>query len=443
MDQETEQEEIKPLIFNYVFHFIIFVLILILHIVIYMKIYWLYPSLSVLFQLGTYLNIVYFLYAIFPFILLLKKNYRKKLIIFIKKITFIFLLITALFGLMISIVMLINLLNSSTFCRECPFNLNIAHLNSVIGPYYGKTVSNDDIKDKCSSRRCVLDSENIDEEFPDLYVCNYDPSDEYDSDELYKRQFPNGTEITSNKQIKCYTISPNFNNIEFNHIEMHYYLDLCYYYSDFYRCSRFNKPEKYYNLDLNNNCPETNYLILIYILCALIIIMDLVISFLPWGVEFMSLKRIVNILNGGRRKVNSNNSTEKGSEISNDEESFKKEKTPVIIVVPEENSNDINENKDEHLMLTLSKKRSKINSIELNDKPENDKGSPKPNNLKLFNSERNNLNDKTLRIEINSNLDPVLRNKQIKSNGQTTTLNTNQVKPIEIQINNNNDMKNS
>ena len=438
MDQETEQEEIKPLIFNYVFHFIIFVLILILHIVIYMKIYWLYPSLSVLFQLGTYLNIVYFLYAIFPFILLLKKNYRKKLIIFIKKITFIFLLITALFGLMISIVMLINLLNSSTFCRECPFNLNIAHLNSVIGPYYGKTVSNDDIKDKCSSRRCVLDSENIDEEFPDLYVCNYDPSDEYDSDELYIRQFPNGTEITSNKQIKCYTISPNFNNIEFNHIEMHYYLDLCYYYSDFYRCSRFNKPEKYYNLDLNNNCPETNYLILIYILCALIIIMDLVISFLPWGVEFMSLKRIVNILNGGRRKVNSNNSTEKGSEISNDEESFKKEKTPVIIVVPEENSNDINENKDEHLMLTLSKKRSKINSIELNDIPENDKGSPKPNNLKLFNSERNNLNDKTLRIEINSNLDPVLRNKQIKSNGQTTTLNTNQVKPIEIQINNNN-----
>ena len=438
MDQETEQEEIKPLIFNYVFHFIIFVLILILHIVIYMKIYWLYPSLSVLFQLGTYLNIVYFLYAIFPFILLLKKNYRKKLIIFIKKITFIFLLITALFGLMISIVILINSLNSSTFCRECPFNLNIAHLNSVIGPYYGKTVSNDDIKDKCSSRRCVLDSENIDEEFPDLYVCNYDPSDEFDSDELYKRQFPNGTEITSNKQIKCYTISPNFNNIEFNHIEMHYYLDLCYYYSDFYRCSRFNKPEKYYNLDLNNNCPETNYLILIYILCALIIIMDLVISFLPWGVEFMSLKRIVNILNGGRRKVNSNNSTEKGSEISNDEESFKKEKTPVIIVVPEENSNDINENKDEHLMLTLSKKRSKINSIELNDKPENDKGSPKPNNLKLFNSERNNLNDKTLRIEINSNLDPVLRNKQIKSNGQTTTLNTNQVKPIEIQINNNN-----
>ena len=417
MDQETEQEEIKPLIFNYVFHFILFVLILILHIVIYMKIYWLYPSLSVLFQLGTYLNIVYFLYAIFPFILLLKKNYRKKLIIFIKKITFIFLLITALFGLMISIVMLINLLNSSTFCRECPFNLNIAHLNSVIGPYYGKTVSNDDIKDKCSSRRCVLDSENIDEEFPDLYVCNYDPSDEYDSDELYKRQFPNGTEITSNKQIKCYTISPNFNNIEFNHIEMHYYLDLCYYYSDFYRCSRFNKPEKYYNLDLNNNCPETNYLILIYILCALIIIMDLVISLLPWGVEFMSLKRIVNILNGGRRKVNSNNSTEKGSEISNDEESFKKEKTPVIIVVPEENSNDINENKDEHLILTLSKKRSKINSIELNDIPENDKGSPKPNNLKLFNSERNNLNEK-LRIEINSNLDPVLRNKQIKSNGQ-------------------------
>ena len=454
MDQETHQEEIKPLIFNYVFHFILFILLLILHIVMYIKIYWIYNSLSILFQIGTYINIIYFLFAIFPFIILIKKIYKKKILSSIKLVTFILLMITIMFGLMISIAMIINSLESKTFCRECPFNLNIAHLNSALSSFYGKTVNDDDIKDRCNSRRCILDSENIDEDFPDTYLCNYDPTDEFDNDELYKRQFPNGTEITSNKQIKCLTVSPNYSAYNYQHIELYYYLDLCYYYSDFYRCSRFNKPEKYYNIDLNGLCPETNYLVLIYVLCVLIIIMDLIISLLPWGVEFMSLKRIVNILSVTRRKVNSNNSTEKSSEISQNEESFKKEKTPVIILPLEENNNDLKKESDNILVIQLDKNKPKLNNIHLDDIKDNnkinqinlhdiketDKEYTKPNNIKLFNSERNNLKDKNIEIDLysnyeNSNLFPTNRNILNKKNEQSTTLNTN-IKPLEIRINN-------
>ena len=101
---------------------------------------------------------------------------------------------------------------------------------------------------------------------------------------------------------------------------------------------------------------------LVFILCVLIIIIDVVISVLPWGVEYFSLKRIVTILSTARRKANSNNSTARSSQISNAVESFKKEKTPVLILTPEDIIN--NENNNDILQLKKSTlKDSKINLI--------------------------------------------------------------------------------
>jgi len=42
-------------------------------------------------------------------------------------------------------------------------------------------------------------------------------------------------------------------------------LDLCYFLADFYVSKRFNEPEKYEH-DLNLACPETYYLLLVFIL---------------------------------------------------------------------------------------------------------------------------------------------------------------------------------
>jgi hypothetical protein len=67
---------------------------------------------------------------------------------------------------------------------------------------------------------------------------------------------------------------------------------------------------------------------LIFILSVLIIIIDIIIALLPWGVEYMSLKKLISILSTTRRKTNSHNSTARSSQISNNEESFHKKKLP-------------------------------------------------------------------------------------------------------------------
>ena len=100
-------------------------------------------------------------------------------------------------------------------------------------------------------------------------------------------------------------------------------MNLCYIYTDFYRCKRFNKPEKNYDLSLTEECPENDYLLLLYILCVLAVIMDVVVSLLPWGREYITFKKLVIILSITRRKVNSHNSTAKSSVISQEQPSFK------------------------------------------------------------------------------------------------------------------------
>ena len=102
---------------------------------------------------------------------------------------------------------------------------------------------------------------------------------------------------------------------------------------------------------------------------------------LPWGVEYISLKRILQLMNVTRRKANSNNSTQKSSVITNNEESFKKSKTEIIIVPSgnEENiisvnrkklmiqdcdavNSDENRNKIQPIKIMQNSERVKINS---------------------------------------------------------------------------------
>ena len=215
--------------------------------------------------------------------------------------------------------------------------------------------------------------------------------------------------------------------------------------ADFYVCKRFNKPENY-NLDLTLACPETNYLLLVIILCVLIIIIDVVISVFPWGVEYFSLKRIVTILSTARRKANSNNSTARSSQISNAVESFKKEKTPVLILTPE----DIINNENNNDILQLKKSTLKDSKINLISSKEEDQNKPKSINIKLIkpitNSERKKLTTRSIEIDINSNKEEVkeenpLRNIEKKKKEDNTTLYSNQIMQLNIQIDNENNEK--
>lgn len=337
-----EQEEIRPLIFNYIFHFLLFILIFILHIIVLFKIYWTSLIFNKLYIFGMYFGIIYFLFPIFPILFICLKNFKLKKIILFKKLSLILFIISLIIGLLISIIILINTLNSKLFCQECPFNISLEHLNYIFNSYYDHNPSLDEIKDKCKSKRCILDSEKLNEEYPYDYLCNYDPSSDFEEGE-YKRNLPDGREISVNNQLICSDITTSYSSIVFAHGELPKYLRLCYYATEFYYCRRFNKPSKIYELDIDISCPDTSYLFLLYILCALIIIIDIIIAMLPWAVEYISLKRIIQILRSGRRKPNSNNSTAKSSVASEVGESFKKERT-LILVSPlnNENNNIIN-----------------------------------------------------------------------------------------------------
>ena len=83
---------------------------------------------------------------------------------------------------------------------------------------------------------------------------------------------------------------------------------------------------------------------LVFILWVLIIIIDIIISILSWGVKYFSLKEIATLISAFRRKSNSNNLTARSSQISNADENFKKEKTLVLILTPEDIINTENNN---------------------------------------------------------------------------------------------------
>ena len=341
MEDNIEQEEIKPLTFNYVFHLILFILIFLLHLIISTKLYWVYKAYYKIFLFCIYFGILYFIFPIYPMFIICLKKFKEKIFQFLKKLTLAFLIISIIIGLLVSAIILVNTISSKTFCKECPFSITLSHLNYLFGEFYDKSPSDDEIKDLCKSRRCILDEIKSDnEKYPYKYLCNYNPYFEFDeSDTIYKRKTLTGEEITSEKQFKCDLVGVSFYSLGLKHNELNKYLSLCYYLNDFYYCGRFDKPGKEYKIDNGDSCPDLSYLLLLYILCVLVILIDIVITILPWGVEYISLKRIVRIMmNMTRRKPNSHNSTQKSSVITNNEESFKKSKT-LEIVFPSNNEN--------------------------------------------------------------------------------------------------------
>ena len=453
MDNRIEQEEIKPLIYNYIFHIALFAVYLVLHIIIKIKTYWIIESFDVIFLLGTYFNILYFVYPIFPLTILLKKIYKKNILYIIKIMTLILLIVTLIFGLILFDIFLINAIKSKLFCRECPFNLGIDHLNNVFGPYYDRSRDDDKIKDLCLSRRCVLDHVNYYDDYPYSYLCNYDPTDEFDDDETYSRQKPNGQKIATKKLLTCLPVYPNYNTIRFAHSELISYLNLCYYYSDFYRCKRFNKP-KNYQMDLDSTCPESNYLLIVYIICVLIVIMDIILSLLPWGIEFITFKKLLYILSSTRRKTDSHNSTARSSEISQDSESFKKEKTPVLILPLEDEILDNKPKKetDCDFLSKLKNKAPQINQLQIKIISENEQGIYKPIKanqnistervrLSLLDDDiEKKFNQQTTKMTNENHT--IFKNRNEKNNQDSTEANLNTVKPIEIKIDINNNPDN-
>ena len=394
---EIAQDEIRPLIFNYIFHFFLCIIIFVIHLVIYNKIYWVYKAFSIIFIICSYFGIINVIYPIFPSFFIFKKNFNLKIIKIIGKTTIILLIISSIFGLFISIILIINAINSKLFCKECPFNISLSHLNYIFSSYYGKITNEKNLKESCNSRRCILDTIYLNDEYPYKYLCNYDASDDFKNDKgIYKRKFQNGSEIETKNQVICSRIY-NSNDILFNNNELYNYFDLCYILTEFYICKRFNMPKKSYKLSLDIACPETNYLFLLYVLTVLIIIIDIVIVNILFGSEVNSLFNIVQIFNIGVIKPNSNHSTAKSSIESNKENTFKKEKTEVIVSPSSDEENIISINN----VINNKKKLYIKNSTDdfLNNDEEDKKTDPVFKGIKIIQNNGKKGEEKSIIIE--------------------------------------------
>ena len=87
-----DQEEIRPLLFNYLFHFLLFILIFVLHMIINSKIIWISDVYKKLYLFCIYLGLIYCVYPIIPSIMIFLKYFKLKIIYIFKKFSFIFLI---------------------------------------------------------------------------------------------------------------------------------------------------------------------------------------------------------------------------------------------------------------------------------------------------------------------------------------------------------------
>ena len=250
---------------------------------------------------------------------------------------------------------MMNAIESPEFCKECPFNLYIEEINNLIQ-------SNNLIK-KCKERRCVINSKNyeiLEKNENDFYeyICNYDPTSEFDevkeTNDMVNNNvnIKNNTEDNNSDDIKCNKIDKN--NLILSDLENNFvfnFYDKCNIYSDFYACERSKAPNKF---DLGENfvCPEKNYMNKLITFCMLNIILNLVVNFLPFKLEYNKYVEMISPPRITHPKSNSFNSTINSSKLPKDnietDDKFEPSPTEILIVVNNKNKNNINNIKQEN-----------------------------------------------------------------------------------------------
>ena len=413
---------IKNLRKYYIIHIIFNLIIIIFNYILLTKIIWLKNILYYLYLFANIFNILFFIIPIIPLIFILLEKLTKKNIKIFQNITLIFCTIAIIFGIFFSIILMMNAIESPEFSRECPFNLEISYLNTEFSEYFDKNIDNTDkiLEQKCSNRRCALNEENQNNLFQYEYICNYDPTDEYEElNGLYEKEIDNKT-ISTENIMECKKIEPGLNYNFKNEIIYNYY-DICNNLVDFYVCERFNEASKY-SLDEEYICPNVNYIKYLVIFCILNVFVNLIISFFPWKMEYNNYKTIIYYYRIHNRRVASNslNSTKNSSKIDKDniENKFEKAPTEIIIVCNGAQNNIIKNNLE--MENHNNNFNGMINNIQIN-------------KIKIDNNKNNDNNNKELKNE-DINKIKIYNSKEEKKESTNVICNWNNAYPSERVI---------
>ena len=360
----------KSLKINYVIHLILLIIILIFNFVLVSQIFWLKKIFGNLYLLMNYISIINFIFPMISFIFIIKNKITKKNINKFKIITIIFCTLAIIFGFFFSGVLMINAIESPEFCKECPFNLPLSEINSF--PNYN-------LNKKCNERRCVKNSPNPETNIKnenDLYeyICNYNPTDEFDEIKESKdiENNNNNTISKNSDNIFCKELTKDeILNTELENNYSNDFYDMCNIYTKLYFCERNQLPNKF-KIEKNFVCPEKDYMTKLVIFCMLNVLINLIFGFFPWKSELN--KYTILIMNYEPRRTNQKSNSfsstindSKGIKENISENNFEKTPTEIIIVCGNKNNNitnsinDINNNINNINNIIKKKSTKKIN----------------------------------------------------------------------------------
>ena len=387
MNGDAYRTKIRELKKNYILHLIVNAIIIIFNLVLSFEIFWLNEILYYLYFSLSIFGILYFIIPIIPLIFLLLKKLTQKNIKIFKIKSFIFCGSVIVTGISFIITLMVNALKMNEFYPECPFNLQNSYINKIYSDYMDNNLEEKQLKNHCINRRCILNKEVLSNSYPYEYICNYDPTTDFEK--IINKTNNNNETIT---QIQCNKIG-NFNNYHFGNKEIYKFLEMCNSYEQFYICQRISEP-KVYSIPEDFKCPKKNYMTILIFLCMVSVLLNLIISFFPWRIEYIKYKNIIYYLtsnsNNNAQNNNSLNSTQNASKIKKveQEKSFKKEPTEIIFVYTNTDENMIKQDTSyDEKEINISCQNKKRNSTkEIN------------NNIKINNIINNNMINNNIKI---------------------------------------------
>ena len=415
MNGDTYTAKIRELKRNYILHLIINAIIIIFNLVLSFEIFWLNEILYYLYFSLSVFGILYFIIPIIPLIFLLLKKLTHKNIKIFKIKSFIFCGSVIVTGISFIITLMINALKMNEFYPECPFNLQDSYINSMYSDYMDNNLEEKQLMNQCANRRCMFNNEDLSSSYPYEYICNYEATNDF---QKIINKTENNNETIS--QIQCYKIE-NFNNYNFRNKEIYKLFEMCNSFDEFYICQRISEP-KVYSIPEDFKCPKKNYMTVLIFLCMISVLLNLIISFFPWRIEYIKYKNIIYYLtsmpNNNAQNNKSLNSTQNASKIKKveNEQSFKKEPTEIIFVYTNTEENMLKENTSNERESNIScqnKKRNstkeinnniKINNIIINNNIIN-------NNIKI-----NNINNKSYKDNIKMDQSPKIKILKMNKN---------------------------
>ena len=420
----------KSLKINYVIHLILLIIILIFNFVLVSQIFWLKKIFGNLYLLMNYISIINFIFPMISFIFIIKNKITKKNINKFKIITIIFCTLAIIFGFFFSGVLMINAIESPEFCKECPFNLPLSEINSF--PNYN-------LNKKCNERRCVKNSPNPETNIKnenDLYeyICNYNPTDEFDEIKESKDIENNNTISKNSDNIFCKELTKDeILNTELENNYSNDFYDMCNIYTKLYICERNQLPNKF-KIEKNFVCPEKDYMTKLVIFCMLNVLINLIFGFFPWKSELN--KYTILIMNYEPRRTNQKSNSfsstindSKGIKENISENNFEKTPTEIIIVCGNKNNNITNSIND------INNNINNINNMIIK------KSTKKINFMKNFESSEEQSDKNKNKTEIKFTKKITINNINIINNNNTETIY--RVNETERNLNDNNNEQNN